>query len=105
MRDALAKAHPQSSASEIEHDIWYNWAWEDPPPPLSAARLAAATGPDAIPLFPDSRDPMLKLGWETGEEYLERVEYLQADRDQRSKERALRESGEGQSTWTAPWSS
>ena len=102
MRDALAKAHPQSAASQIEHTIWYNWAWEDAPPPPSAARIAAASGPDAIPLFSESLDPMLKLGWESGEEYLERTAIVQAHRDQLSEERALRESREEQQF---PWES
>ena len=43
---------------------------------------------------------MLKLGWETGEEHLERVEGVQAMRDQLSRERAQRESrGEQQFPW------
>ena len=91
-REALANIYRQSSAAEIEEQLWYGWAWEDPPPPPSAARLAAATGPNAVPLFGESLDPMEKLGWETGEEYLERVETVQAWRDQLSNERALRES-------------
>ena len=98
MRSAIAQNHPQMSAQDIEYSLWYNWAWEDAPPPPSAARIPAATGPNAAPPFSESLDPMLKLGWETGEEYLERVEILQAERDQLSRERALRESREGQST-------
>ena len=92
MREALADIHSQSAAADIEHQLWYNWAWEDAPPPPSAGRIAAATGPNAIPLFSESLDPMEKLGWETGEEYLERVDAVQAWRDQLSNERALRES-------------
>ena len=97
MRSDLANIHRQSSAAEIEHQLWYGWAWEEPPPPPSQARIAAATGPNAVPLFAESLDPMEKLGWETGEEYLERVETVHGMRDQLSNERALRESrGEGQ---------
>ena len=65
MREALADIHSQSSAADIEHQLWYNWAWEDAPPPLSSARLAAAMGPHANPLFSENLDPMEKLGWET----------------------------------------
>ena len=92
MREALADIHSQSSAADIEQQLWHNWAWEDAPPPPSAGRIAAATGSGAIPLFSESLDPMEKLGWETGEEYLERVEAVQAMRDQLSQERRLRES-------------
>ena len=92
MREALANIYPQSSAAEIEELLWRGWAWEAPPPPPSAARLAAAKGPNAVPLFAKSLDPMLKVGWETGEEYLERVETVQAWRDQLAEERTLRES-------------
>ena len=92
MREDLANIQSQSSAADIEYQLWHNWAWEDAPPPPSAGRIAAATGPNAIPLFSESLDPMEKLGWETGEEYLERVETVQAMRDQLSQERWLRES-------------
>ena len=89
MREALANIYRQSSAAEIEELLWRGWAWEDPPPPPSAARLAAATGPNAVPLFAESLDPMEKVGWESGAEYLERIEVVQAMRDQLSNERAL----------------
>ena len=88
MREALANIYPQSSAADIEHQLWHDWAWEDAPPPPSAGRISAAAGPNAVPLFSESLDPMEKLGWETGEEYLERVEAVQAMRDQLSRERA-----------------
>ena len=92
MREALANIYPQSAAADIEHQLWRDWAWEDAPPPPSAGRIAAAAGPNAISLFSESLDPMEKLGWETGEEYLERVDAVQAWRDQLSRERWLRES-------------
>ena len=92
MREALANIYRQSSAAEIEEQLWRGWAWEAPPPPPSAARLAAASGPNAVPLFAEGLDPMEKLGWESGAEYLERIEVVQAMRDQLSNERALRES-------------
>ena len=92
MREALADTHPQSSPADIEYQLWRDWAWEDAPPPPSAGRIAAAAGPNAIPLFSESLDPMEKLGWETGAEYLERVEAVQAWRDQLSQERRQRES-------------
>ena len=92
MREALANIYPQSAAADIEHQLWRDWAWEDAPPPPSAGRIAAAAGPNAIPLFSESLDPMEKLGWETGAEYLERVAAVQRVRDHLSQERALRES-------------
>ena len=92
MREALANIYPQSSAAVIEQQLWHDWAWEDAPPPPSAGRISAATGPNAVPLFSESLDPMVKLGWETGAEYLERVEAVQAMRDQLSQDRALRET-------------
>ena len=92
MREALANIYRQSSAAEIEEQLWRGWAWEAPPPPPSAARLVAASGPNAVPLFAEGLDPMEKLGWESGAEYLERIEVVQAMRDQLSNERALRES-------------
>ena len=92
MREALADMHPQSPAEDIEYQIWYNWAWEDAPPPSSAGPASAAPGPNAIPLFSESLDPMEKVGWETGAEYLERIAAVQRVRDQLSQERWLRES-------------
>ena len=92
MREDLADIQPQSSAADIEYQLWYNWAWEDAPPPSSAGPASAAPGPNAIPLFSESLDPMEKVGWETGEEYLERIAAVQRVRDQLSQERWLRES-------------
>ena len=92
MREALADIHPQSPAGDIEHQLWYNWAWEDAPPPPSTGPASAAPGPNAIPLFSESLDPMEKVGWETGAEYLERIAAVQRVRDQLSQERWLRES-------------
>ena len=92
MREDLADIHPQSSAADIEYQLWYNWAWEDAPPPSSAGPASAAPGPNATPLFSESLDPMEKVGWETGEEYLERIAAVQRVRDQLSQERWLRES-------------